>query len=52
MDIDARPGDRDGSRLRAKERLRRLADLWPSLDDEERQLLEDQLHRLREKASA
>lgn len=34
------------------ERLRRLADLWPSFDDEERALLESHLHRLRQKASA
>ena len=39
-------------RLRSAERLRRLAELWPSLDDEERALLEGHLHRLREKASA
>ena len=48
-------GTRDPSitiRLRSTERLRRLAELWPSFDDEERQLLEGHLHRLREKASA
>jgi hypothetical protein len=51
VDIDARPAD-DRTRRRATERLRRLADLWPSLDEEERALLEAQLHQLREKASA
>ena len=39
-------------RLRSTERLRRLAELWPSFDDEERSLLESHLHRLRVKASA
>ena len=51
--------DHDGTRvpsssyrLRSTERLRRLAELWPSFDDDERALLESHLHRLREKASA
>ena len=58
MHIDAASHDdgmRDPSisvRLRSTERLRRLAELWPSFDDEERMLLEDHLHQLREKASA
>ena len=54
---DGRPDD-DGPRdrparshRRPTERLKRLADLWPSFDDEERALLESHLHRLREKAS-
>ena len=33
------------------ERLRRLAELWPSFDDEDRAMLESHLHRLREKAA-
>ena len=48
-------GTRDPSftyRMRSTERLRRLAELWPSFDDEERAMLETHLHRLREKASA
>lgn len=50
--------DHDGMRgpshssQRSTERLRRLAELWPSFDDEERALLEGHLNRLREKASA
>ena len=34
------------------ERLRRLAALWPSFDDDERAMLESHLHRLRAKAAA
>ena len=57
--MDSQPDD-DGTRepsthlhrRRPTERLKRLAELWPSFDDEERALLEDHLHRLREKASA
>ena len=33
------------------ERLRRLADQWPSFDDEERALLESHLHRLHQKSA-
>lgn len=60
MLTDSRPDD-DGTRepsiptprqFRPTERLKRLAELWPSFDDEERALLESHLHRLREKASA
>jgi hypothetical protein len=48
---DVRSRD-DDTRLRAAKRLRRFAAVWPALDDEERSLLEAELRRLQEKASA
>jgi hypothetical protein len=50
-DLPDRPVPRAAA-PRYSQRLRRLAELWPSLDDEERQQLEVHLHRIREKATA